>query len=236
MTGAAKGLGAEFVRRLAADGWEVVGVDVDVSGEVPVRRLDVTDVAAVRALAREVQPDLWVNNAGILGPGDAATQPDELVERVVRVNLLGVMNGTRAAVEVMRQRDGGRGRGHVINVGSLASWVPVPGECVYAATKAGVLSFTLGLAGDLKTAGVTGIELTVVCPDGMLTPMIQDTLDDPAVALSFSGLRMVTPEAVVDRALSVLRRPRKIVTSPGGGACRSGCSGWPPMPRCGCCR
>ncbi|KWX00786.1 Short-chain dehydrogenase/reductase SDR [Carbonactinospora thermoautotrophica] len=52
--------------------------------------------------------------------------------RVVAVNLLGVVHGSRATVEVMRPR----GSGHILNVGSLASWVPVPGETIYAATNA----------------------------------------------------------------------------------------------------
>jgi short-subunit dehydrogenase len=137
-----------------------------------------------------------------------------MIESVVAVNLLGVMHGTRAAVEVMRERAGGRGRGHVINVGSLASWVPVPGECVYAATKAGVLSFTLGLEGELQAQGVTGIRFTVLCPDGMLTPMITDVIDDPAVAMTFTGLRPVTVEEVAEASVRVLRRPRRVVSVP----------------------
>ncbi len=220
VTGAAGGLGAAIARALSASGYDVVRTDVQPSVEAddatahPVRRLDVTDPDACRVMAREVDPDVWVNNAGVLGAGDAATQPDAVLHQVVSVNLLGVMHGTRAAVEVMRERDGGRGRGHVITVGSLASWVPVPGECVYAATKAGVLSFTLGLQGELRAQGVGGVRLSVVCPDGMLTPMILDTLDDDAAALSFTGLRLVTVDEVAARAVSLLRRPRPIASVP----------------------
>jgi NAD(P)-dependent dehydrogenase (short-subunit alcohol dehydrogenase family) len=219
VTGAAGGLGAAMSEALVAAGFDVVRTDVQPSvqpddGLPPLRHLDVTDPEACRALAREVDPDVWVNNAGVLGAGDAATQPDEVVHRVVSVNLLGVMHGTRAAVEVMRSREGGRGRGHIITVGSLASWVPVPGECVYAATKAGVLSFTLGIQGELRAQGVSGVKLSVVCPDGMLTPMIVDTLDEDAAALSFTGLRLVTPDEVAARAVSLLRKPRLITSVP----------------------
>jgi short-subunit dehydrogenase len=210
VTGAGRGLGAAIAARLRAEGYDVTATDIS-GGDV---HLDVRDADACRALARAVQPDVWINNAGLLGAGDAATQSDDMIESVVAVNLLGVIRGTRAAVEVMRERDGGRGGGHVINVGSLASWVPVPGECVYAATKAGVLSFTLGLEGELQAQGVTGIRFTVLCPDGMLTPMITDVIDDPAVAMTFTGLRPVTAEEVAEAAVRVLRRPRRVVSVP----------------------
>jgi short-subunit dehydrogenase len=210
VTGAGRGLGAVLAERLTQAGYAVTATDI-AGTDV---HLDVRDADACRALARAVQPDVWINNAGILGAGDAATQSDDDVAAVVAVNLLGMMHGTRAAVEIMRERDGGRGRGHIINVGSLASWVPVPGECVYAATKAGVLSFTLGLEAELRAQGVTGVHFTVLCPDGMLTPMITEVIDDPAVAMTFTGVRPVTPEAVADAAVRTLRRPRRIVSVP----------------------
>ncbi len=92
--------------------------------------------------------------------------------------------------------------------------MPVPGECVYAATKAGVLSFTLGLEGELRAQGVTGVRFTVVCPDGMLTPMITDVIDDPAIAMTFTGLRLVEPDEVAVAVVKALRRPRRIVSVP----------------------
>jgi short-subunit dehydrogenase len=210
VTGAGRGLGAAIAMRLRADGYDVTATDIS-GGDV---HLDVRDAEACRALARAVRPDVWINNAGVLGAGDAASQSDDMIESVVAVNLLGVMHGTRAAIEIMREADGGRGRGHVINVGSLASWVPVPGECVYAATKAGVLSFTLGLEGELRAQGVTGIRFTVMCPDGMLTPMITDVIDDPAVAMTFTGLRPVTVEEVAAATARALRKPRRVVSVP----------------------
>ena len=210
VTGAGRGLGEAIVAQLRSAGYDVTATDIAEAEHY----LDVTDAQACRDLARAIQPDVWVNNAGVLGAGDAATQDDDVIESVVSVNLLGVMHGTRAAVEVMRERDGGRGSGHVINIGSLASWVPVPGECVYAATKAGVLSFTLGLEGELRAQGVTGVRLSVVCPDGMLTPMITDIIDDPAVAMTFTGLRPTTVDRVAEAVVSLVRRPRRVVSVP----------------------
>lgn len=214
VTGAARGLGLVLATRLREAGDDVIATDISGATGQFDRSLDVTDAQACRDLARECQPDVWINNAGVLGAGDAATQPDQVIARVVSVNLLGVMHGTRAAVDVMRNRAGGRGRGHVVTIGSLASWVPVPGEAVYAATKAGVLSFTLGLEAELRAQGVDGVKFTVVCPDGMLTPMLTDIMDDPAIAMSFTGLRTVDPADVADAVVKALRRPRRIVSVP----------------------
>lgn len=210
VTGAGRGLGAVMARQLRDSGFEVIATDISGTDEV----LDVTDAEACRALAQRVQPDVWINNAGVLVPGSSSQQPDAEIVHAVSVNLLGLMYGTRAAVDVMRKRAGGTGQGHVINIGSLASWVPVPGEAVYAATKAAVLSFTLGMEGDLQAEGVRGIHFSVICPDGMLTPMITEEIDNPAIALTFSGLRLVTPEEVSNAVLKVLRRPRRVVSVP----------------------
>ena len=206
VTGAAGGLGRVLVERLAREGYAAVGADLQGADRV----LDVTDPAACRALADELRPRVWINNAGVLGAGDAATQSDEIVDRVVRVNLLGVVHGTRAAVASMRANGGG----HVVQIASLAAWVPVPGEALYAATKAGVLSFTLGLQAELRAQGVRDVDLTAVCPDGMLTPMLTDVLDDDALALSFSAPRLVTPAQVAERVVDVLARPRLVTSVP----------------------
>lgn len=210
VTGAGRGLGAEIADRLSIRGYRVVRTDIagtDVA-------LDITDADACRALAEQVQPDVWVNNAAILGPGSAAGQSDDEVRRVIDTNLWGTISATRAAVAVMRGRDGGRGAGRIITVASLASWVPVPGEAVYAATKAGVLSWTLALRAELAAEGVDGIRFSLVCPDGMLTPMITEQLDNPAVNMSFSGTRVVSPAEVADRVERLLDRPALVSSVP----------------------
>jgi short-subunit dehydrogenase len=203
VTGAGGGLGAAIADRLAARGCTVVRADIAGTDTA----LDVTDADACRKLATDVQPDIWVNNAGVLGAGDAATQPDAEIERVIRVNLFGVINGTRAAIEVMRVR----GAGHILNVGSLASWTPVPGEAVYAATKAGVLSYTVGVASELRDSG---IHFAVLCPDGIWSPMLYERLEDPAAAMSFTGSRLLTPEEVATAAMRLLDSGRIVASVP----------------------
>ena len=197
VTGAAGGLGSAFVDVLRVRGYEVTGVDLAGTDEV----LDVTDAEACRRLAREVQPDVWVYNAGILGAGIVADQTDAKIERIVQVNLLGVIHGTRAAVAVMRER----GSGRVLNVASMASFSPVPGETVYAATKHAVRAFTLGMAAELRGSG---IRLSVLCPDGIWTPMLHDRLEDPTTALSFSGTRLLEPRPVAELGVELIESAR----------------------------
>jgi len=141
------------------------------------------------------------------GPGweqDAATR-----RFLVEVNALGTMNGTLAALEQMRPA----GRGHVVNIVSLAGLIGVPGETVYSATKHAALGFSLATLSDLRIAGVRGVDISCVCPDGIWTPMLHDRLDDPAAALSFSG-RLLQPEDVVRAVDRVLDRPRPVVAVP----------------------
>jgi short-subunit dehydrogenase len=206
VTGAGRGLGAQLAKDLVVAGYRVIATDISGTDVF----LDVASADQCRSAAAQFEPDIWVNCAGVLGAGSAITQGDEVIASVVSVNLLGVINGTRAALSVMRHKRSG----HVINIGSLASWVPVPGETVYAATKAAVLSFSLGVQAELRQQGAGHVHISVVCPDAMLTPMLTDILDDPAIALSFTGLRPTTPEIVSTRVLSVLRRPRMIATIP----------------------
>lgn len=205
VTGAAGGLGSAFVDSLRARGYEVIGADLAGADAV----LDVTDADACRRLARDVEPDVWVNNAGILGAGIVTEQSDAEIERIIEVNLLGVIHGTRAAVDVMRRR----GSGKVLNVASLASFTPVPGETVYAATKHAVRAFTTGMAAELRGSG---IRLMVLCPDGIWTPMLHGRLEDPAAALSFSGTRLLEPGPVAELGVELIesRRHRPLASIP----------------------
>jgi len=197
VTGAAGGLGTEFVAALRSRGYEVTGADLSGADVV----LDVTDADACRRLARELRPDVWINNAGVVGAGSAIEQSDAEIRRTVEVNLMGVIYGTRAAVEVMREH----GSGTVLNVASLASFTPLPGEAVYAATKHAVRAFTLGVGYELRG---TGVRLTTLCPDGIRTPMLGGILDDPAMALVFSSGRLLEPRPVAELGVRLIESPR----------------------------
>ena len=105
------------------------------------------------------------------------------------------------------------GRGHLINVISLAGLGAPPGEALYAATKHGAMAFTLGTLADLRRSGERAIQVSAVCPDGIWTPMLHDKLDDPDAAPSFSGV-LLRPEAVAARVAELLDRPRVVLTIP----------------------
>ena len=85
----------------------------------------------------------------------------------------------------------------MINVVSLAGIVAAPGEAVYGASKHAAIAFSLGTLYDLRQAGVKGVDISCVCPDGIWTPMLFDKLDDPAAAASFSGV-LLKPEQVAE--------------------------------------
>jgi NAD(P)-dependent dehydrogenase (short-subunit alcohol dehydrogenase family) len=177
-------------------------------------RLDVSDAGACRVAADAVVEragslDVWVNNAGVLSTGVVYEQEPEVHRRMLDVNAVGTFNGTIAAIERMRES----GRGHVINVVSLAGLAAAPGIASYSASKHAAIAFTVGTLSDLRLAGIKGIHVSAVCPDGVWTPMVMDKLDDPHDALSFSGV-MLMPDQVAERIEGLLEKPRAVVTIP----------------------
>ena len=75
------------------------------------------------------------------------------------------------------------------------------------------MAFTLGTLADLRRSGANGIRVSAVCPDGIWTPMLQDKLDDPDAAPSFSGT-LLRPETVAVAVAGLLDRPRVVLTIP----------------------
>jgi NAD(P)-dependent dehydrogenase (short-subunit alcohol dehydrogenase family) len=224
VTGAGGGLGRAIAAELARRGYSVWATDVDagaagrtaaeIGGGAHASALDVRDECACRALAAGVALkagalDLWVNNAGVLATGLSWEQDEATRGAMLAINAAGTMNGTVAALEQMLAA----GRGHVVNVISLAGIVAAPGEVAYAASKHAAMAFTLGTLFDLRRAGHKGIELSAVCPDGIWTPMLEDKLEDPDAAGSFSG-QLLTPREVATEIGKLTERPRPILVIP----------------------
>ncbi len=166
VTGASAGFGVEIVRRFAADGAKVVAAARSkdrldkLAGELgenvlPIE-LDVRDADAVAALPESLpkefaEVDLLVNNAGLakgLEPAHRAKLDDW--DQMIDTNIKGLAHLTRALLPGMVER----GRGHVINIGSIAGTYPYPGGNAYGATKAFVHQFSLNLRADLHGTGV----------------------------------------------------------------------------------
>jgi NAD(P)-dependent dehydrogenase (short-subunit alcohol dehydrogenase family) len=224
VTGAGSGLGRAISLQLADRGYLVHATDIDpdaaartaaeIGTGARASALDVRDEAACRAIAREAATrggtlDLWINNAGVLATGPSWEQDEATRRRMLEINTLGTMNGTIAALEPMIAA----GRGQVINVISLAGIVAAPGEVNYSASKHAAMAFTLGTAFDLRRAGIEGVEVCAVCPDGIWTPMLEDKLDDPDAAGSFSG-HLLTPEQVAAAVGKLTEHPRPILILP----------------------
>jgi NAD(P)-dependent dehydrogenase (short-subunit alcohol dehydrogenase family) len=224
ITGGGRGLGLEIARRLVDRGYLVHVTDLSAeaasraAAELGPRAfasaLDVRSFPACRAAASRTQRragslDVWVNNAGVLVTGPAWEQDERTRALMLEVNGTGTINGTLAALEPMRAA----GRGHVLNVVSLAGLVPAPGEAIYAASKHAAIGFSLATLADLRLAGITGIEISCVCPDGIWTPMLHDKLEDPAAAASFTGV-LLKPERVADEVVGLLDHPQPVLAIP----------------------
>ncbi|HEY9565093.1 MAG TPA: SDR family oxidoreductase [Nocardioides sp.] len=224
VTGAGRGLGKQIARLLAERGHRVLVTDVDaVTAQAAAEEIghgatamavDVRDRSQVDAAREHIVEtagslSVWVNNAGVLFTGPAWEQGTDAHRLMLEVNALGTINGTVSALDHMR----GNGGGHVVNIVSLAGLTAVPGEAVYAASKHAAIGFSLSTMADLKLAGISDIDISCICPDGIWTPMLHDKLDDPAAALSFSG-KLLQPEEVVAAVAKVLDRPSLVTTLP----------------------
>ena len=174
ITGAADGIGLAAAHRFAALGMTVVLVDRDadkvasareaVGGKAMAVAVDVSDRAAVNALAEQVAREagpvaVLMNNAGRGGGGDALVNPDGW-DQVIGTNLMGVLHGVQAFVPAMAASEQ---PGLVINTGSKQGITQPPGDTAYNVSKSGVKALTEGLAHTLreKTAGRVSAHLLI---------------------------------------------------------------------------
>ena len=223
VTGAGRGFGLEIARRLAGRGYEVLSTDIDAEAAASTAdevsgfsmQLDVRDPDGNRAVAQAAAErgrlEVWVNNAGVLRTVKAWEHSDEELRLLVEVNLLGVIYGSRAAVEAMRSEPGDNR--HIINLASLSALSPVPGLAVYAATKHGVLGFTTSLQGDLELAGLP-VRVHAVCPDGADTDMVRERAGDEDSAIIWSAPRLLRAEEVAERAVGLLDSQELVAVIP----------------------
>lgn len=223
ITGAASGIGRHLVGAFACRGLAVTAADLDLDALSRVAReeawpagvglhaFDVRDplgwdaaLTAADAAHPDHPVDALVNCAGVLTPDWFIAVTDADIERHLDVNVKGVAYGMRAALRRMQPR----GRGHIVNFGSLASLSPVPGLALYSASKFAVRGLSLSVA--LEVAR-DGIAVTVVMPDAVQTPMLDLQRSRPEAAITFSGARALVPsdlEAALDDVFA--RRPLEL--------------------------
>ncbi len=170
VTGGSSGLGAATAKRLAADGVNVVTIDL--AGE-PSHRLDVTDESALQRVARQIGPvDILINSAGVVGPGVPLVETTAADwSHVLNVNVLGVVATMRVFVPGMVER----GWGRVVNFASMAGKDGNPNLSVYSASKAAVIALTKSAG---KELGTTGVLVNAIAPAVIATPMNATTAPD----------------------------------------------------------
>ena len=171
VTGSSSGIGQAIARRLQADGWRVLGVDLEVSPESEIETLS-ADVAepdtARRAADLAERSGLltgWVNCAGIVVNQSAAELTQEATRRQFDVNALGTAWGCAVAVQRMLAHGSG---GSIVNVSSVQAQRSMPGTFAYAATKAAVDAMARQIA--IEYAG-DGIRANSVLPGAVSTPL-----------------------------------------------------------------
>jgi NADP-dependent 3-hydroxy acid dehydrogenase YdfG len=222
ITGASSGIGAACARAFGRAGARLLlaarrrdrleALAAEIGGGAPGRvhtlELDVRDQPAVaRALAslpaEWAEIDLLINNAG-LSRGLAKLHEGEFAdwEEMIDTNVLGLLYVTRAVLPGMVAR----GRGHVINLGSIAGHEPYPGGNVYCASKAAVQALTSGLRMDLVD---TPIRVSTIDPGLVETEfsLVRFHGDAPRAAQVYRGLEPLTAEDVAEVVLFCATRP-----------------------------
>jgi short-subunit dehydrogenase len=221
VTGAGRGIGAGLAAALSARGHHLVVTDVDgaaaqataeaLDGPATAMPLDVRDPSAHRAVALAAAAlgdvTVWVNNAGVLSTATAWEATDEEITTTFEVNTLGLVHGSRAAVDVMR-------RGDVLNVVSLSGLGPTPGFAAYGASKAAALSYSQALDIELAAAR-RPVRVRALCPDVVDTALVSGVAHRPSAALLFTGSRLLSVDEVVGAAMTMIGSRRSLRTLPG---------------------
>lgn len=220
VTGASSGIGAAIAGDLAAHGARVMlgarrteRLDALVArieaegGTARSRRVDVTDRADIRALADAARTewgrvDVIVNNAGIMPLSAMAALKVDEWDRMVDVNIKGVLHGIAAVLPEMTAR----GSGHVINIASIGALSVVPTAAVYCATKFAVRAISDGLRQEQ-----TALRVTCIHP-GVVESELASTITDPAAAEAMRTYRSIalTPDAIARAVRFAIEQPADV--------------------------
>lgn len=204
VTGGGSGIGRELVLECCARGARVAAVDlrepallqtVELAGEASSRIsthvVNVTDVHAVEALPAAVaashgRVDVIINCAGIIQPFVRFADLDyETMHRVMDVNFWGAAHMTKAFLPYLLQRPSAR----IVNISSMGSFVPVPGQTLYGASKSALNLLTGGLAAELSG---TNVSVTLVLPGATRTGIAENSgVNSPVDPATHKGRRSI---------------------------------------------
>jgi NAD(P)-dependent dehydrogenase (short-subunit alcohol dehydrogenase family) len=237
VTGAASGIGRAISEALAHRGSQVVLADIDIDdaeaaarqireagGRASARRLDVSCFADFRELVNGTveqlgRVDYLFNNAGIAVTGEVADYTVEAWDRILGVNLVGVIHGVQCAYPVMLRQ----GFGHIVNTASMAGLTTSPGLASYATTKHAVVALSRALRAEAHSRGV---RVSVLCPGVIRTPLMQggkhgvflgpmSEESQRALFLEFlERFRPMAPPLFARKVLEQLARNKEIIIVP----------------------
>ena len=234
VTGGAQGIGRSVCELLAQYGAYVVVADINFEKVEKVAEsllkkglkakaihLDVTDESAFKKLlddttAEHGRLDYLFNNAGIAIVGEVRDITFDHWRRVFDVNLNGVLHGTFHAYQLMVKQ----GHGHIVNLSSVEGVLPFPGTVAYVGTKHAVFGLSESL---LVEAVDTGVDITIICPAYIKTPMFEeseavnttlDTFKKSFIVRLFYILSAITPDTCAKLMLKGVAKKKAIVFTP----------------------
>jgi short-subunit dehydrogenase len=217
VTGASSGIGESLAQRgakvaLAArrkERLDALAERIERAGGIALAiRCDVTDREQLTSLPSVVNEafgpcDVLVNNAGVPGGGRFEKLTYEEIQRIIDVNILGVMYGTRAFLPGMLKR----GHGHIVNVASLAGRFATPGAAVYGASKHAVVAFSESLFYEVEDQGVL---VTAVNPGFVRTESFPLEGMEPRLILTLERVAEAVVRVIRDDIAPELSVPRYI--------------------------
>jgi len=223
ITGASSGIGEATARALARHGATVVlgarrlarleelaSEITAAGGKAAARALDVTRLADVQsfadaALTQFGRIDVIVNNAGVMPLSPLAALKTDEWDRMIDVNIRGVLHGIAAVLPTMQKQ----GSGHIINLSSIGGLYVVPTAAVYCATKYAVRAITDGLRQEH-----TDLRVTCVYP-GVVESELADSITDASAAQAMRSFRQVAlkPEAIANAIVHAIAQPADVDTT-----------------------
>jgi short-subunit dehydrogenase len=211
VTGASRGIGAQLATELAAKGARVALVARSADAITTLASelggdaypADLGDPSTIGPLVRAIETDgpinVLVNNAGVDLTGSFVDQAPDRIRELIAVNLVAPMLLCRAVIPVMRLR----GKGHIMNVSSLAGTNALPGLAPYSTSKAGLSHFTAALRAECKGTGIT----TTLAEIGPVESSMMESLHShPATERALARLRalQVVVELDMDQVVAAL--------------------------------
>jgi NADP-dependent 3-hydroxy acid dehydrogenase YdfG len=216
ITGGARGIGKASAEHFAANGATVRIGDLDgdaaadaaatigplaASYSVDVTSRDSFAEFIADVLNRLGRIDVLVNNAGIMPLGGFLDEGDAMIKATFDVNVWGLLHGMRLVLPHMTER----GRGHIVNVASMAGKIPIPGMAVYNASKFAAVGLSAAVREEFRGSGVS---VSAVLPSAVRTRLTS------GVPLGH-GLPTVDPEVVARAIVGSVRNRRAEITVPG---------------------